>query len=229
MNCILRLFASFYRQYDAGMHYCRHYAAAEEAIEPPVAAHGQMAANGPAIPVLQPNQHLVGTRIWTEVANVNIDLANGQQYQHQPSLLWQRLLDPIFMQPENRSIWHFYQLLYPWQMMHGTVDSMNAAIRLDPNRSGEDTNLGEYVKYRGIRLASVLDPGPGRFVDNWNSVQEDNTIFTPRRFGERFQMSRNRFLTLERAHKYRPAPTAEEIQVIIASFACCCSWYVLSY
>jgi len=81
--------------------------------------------------------------------------------------------------------------------------------------------IGEFVRFRGIRLAAVLDGSRGSFRDNWSGGGEDEeSVMLPRRFGERFGMSVNRFRTLDRAYRFGPNATAQQRQVRGTGIVC---------
>ena len=114
--------------------------------------------------------------------------------------------------------WYYYYLMYPVQLWKVAVAEMNRRLEAESTDSVTLVTVGEYIRFRGIRLASVFIGDRGNFVDYWRTPSEESeSIRLAQNFGERFGMSKNRFMELEHVHAFCSHPKGEEYEVRVIS------------
>lgn len=79
-----------------------------------------------------------------------------------------------------------------------TLRVTNANIMRDQRRNGGELTFGEYLKWIGIRLAMAIDPANGPTKSYWNQTPQMDNVFQSRNYDRRFEMSKNRFETIEK-------------------------------
>lgn len=171
---------------------------------------------GAVAPEVGPNQVNVHGKLWTVVDAVPIDLGNNNSFNGRTSFNWHMINDGVDADYDNRTNLTYFQLFFPLALFNLAIVHTNNNIQNDPSKCGGPTNIGEVVRYLGIRLAMVRDPINGPTQDYWCESYEDaNTMKLPRNGGERFKMSRNRFFTIERNFSFNPVMTVAQAQVYI--------------
>jgi hypothetical protein len=90
--------------------------------------------------------------------------------------------------------------MYPQNILESTLVATNAAM-LSAHPSAKPLSLLELQKYHGIRMAMIADPREGPTSNYWrtpSNARIQATIFQAANYGERFLMSRNRFMMIQK-------------------------------
>ncbi len=184
-----------------------------ERIEDTVMTNDPSEASTPAI-----DGTIVGNRTWLNVANVTVDMG-GNKYDRPPSARWNVFANGLYdVNPAAKTPYSYFMLFLPFECIANSVNYTNDNYaRANSNRQGI-YNMGTALKMIGLRFAMLQDPIPGGVAAYWNVEDNDSdvrrSVKIPRRFGERFQISRNDFTTFWQHFALCPPITAQQQKVI---------------
>ena len=121
-----------------------------------------------------------------------------------------------------RSEFDYLQFLYPraLTMADMLLHTSNALKAL--NRA--ELLEGEYWRWLGIRLVTVIEPRKGGIAKYWEATQRAGSVFLAGRFGERFHMSRQRFQEIERCICFAAPAAGGEHGVDAVCMCCTCAF-----
>jgi hypothetical protein len=152
------------------------------------------------------NTDRYGDIIWRPQAQV-AQTISPDMYSLDTRLVWNHVTNNLQV---NRSIWLYFLLMFPTEIVNTIVESTNKALEelLTNNRhlSGcGDLTRGEFYLYLGIRLVITLLRTHESIDLYWSTSRNDKSVLQGYNFGEKYGMSRQRFQNIERALRFGPS------------------------
>jgi hypothetical protein len=95
----------------------------------------------------------------------------------------------------------YFLLNYPPSQWGSHLRATNAQAELElginwtPSRN---VTLAEFKKVLGIRIVTCIDPQKGKTQDAWKEEDDPHSTMQARKFGSRFNISKNRFVDISR-------------------------------
>lgn len=134
---------------------------------------------------------------WNQVENVVIDNDLGV-YIRSAKLQWGKLYGSVI--PDGiKPFISYFKLMFPWQELNNIVGFTNDYIAL--SRRGSPITKGNFITFLGIRLAMSLDRSIGGVEAYFTSKHEEETIFQPPDYHNRFKMSLKEFQKIDQCFR----------------------------
>lgn len=158
---------------------------------------------------------------WLEVGDVSFDQPGF--YAHSPRFVWP--VDLQYNMPIGREPIDYFQLLCPPFIAKATAIT-NTNIAKDTildSRWREPLSVKEMMKYIGIRLATTIDSERISLHDQWNGMDQSETIFTALDYEEQYGMSKTRFDIINKNFALDEPPHDVEVRMTMSSTTLCLS------
>ena len=148
-------------------------------------------------------------QIW--IPNVSVEVENEECSSYHGHFVWQNM---HHLDISNRGPYDYFRLMFPFTFLTSSiVVSTNTIL----GRLHEPiTDIGEMLKFFGIRLQAAYERSRGDFLDNWSTSCPSDEATRPGNYAERFGMSRDRFKLLNscfRLDHYNEQTYVEEVVI----------------
>ncbi len=139
-----------------------------------------------------PEPLCINNQTWIDDGEVLVDSANH--------FYFRSMIRPMRdTSIEVRSELEYFNLMFPTQMWPQIVEKTNHRICM--LKSTSEVSWEDLLKYLGIRLVMAVEGRHRRISSYWSTEKEEDSVFEPPRYGERFQMSRDRFQAISTAFR----------------------------
>jgi hypothetical protein len=136
---------------------------------------------------------------WIEVDEIGLEIAQDVRHIPKTRLNWSRVPGMIDVYAE-KSPFNYFELLWPLHYDSVVVNATNVNLN---NAHKALMTKGEFLQFLGIEGARALDPVRGGIEEYWRkSGSAVNSIFAPRDYGTRFEMSLVRYKQIAQALEF---------------------------
>ena len=146
-------------------------------------------------------------QIW--VPNVSVEIETEEYPSFRGHFLWQNM---HHLDVSNRMPYDYFRLMFPFPFLNSNIvvsTNMILGMLHEPT-----TDIGEMLKFFGIRLQAAYERNRGDFLDNWSTSCPSDEATRPGNYAERFGMSRDRFKLLSscfRLDQYNAQTYVDEV------------------